>query len=160
MNRILVALLLLACVSPVWAGDPGTVVGDVELMSSPGGTAAGQVSDGALVTVGTREGGWYQVSLPDGRAGYLRISQVRFKEQEESESVFGGLWSWLNSSRQTAHGGSTTAGIRGMDEQDIAAAKPDLEAVAALDALAVSEEGARSFADKLSLQSRQVDELE
>ena len=160
MKRIFIALLLLASAAPVLAGDAATVVGNVTLMSGPAGDAAGTVSDGALVTVGAREGGWYQVSLPDGRKGYLRISQVRFKEQEESESVFGGLWSWLNSSRQSTHGGSTTAGIRGMDEQDIAAAEPDLEAVAALDQLAVDEAAARKFAQKLSLKTRQVDELD
>ena len=160
MKRIFCMLLLLCSSHLAWADDAATVVGDVVLMAEPGGQAAGSVSDGALVTVGAREGGWYAVSLPDGRKGYLRISQIRFKEQEASESVFGGLWSWLNSSRQTAHGGSTTAGIRGMDEQDINAAQPDLEAVAKLDDVAVSEAGARKFAGQLSLKSRQIDELE
>ena len=160
MKRLFCVVLLLVCSYPALAEEAATVVGDVVLMATPGGAASGSVSDGALVSVGPRKGGWYQVSLPDGRTGYLRISQVRFKEQEESESVFGGLWSWLNSSRQSTHGGSTTAGIRGMDEQDINAAEPDLEAVATLDSLAVSEASARKFAGQLSLQSRQIDELE
>lgn len=160
MKRVLLGAVLMAASYQAVADDAATITGDVSLLAAPGGQVAGQLRDGVLVTVKERQGGWYQIALLDGRSGYVRISQVRFKEQEESESVFGGLWSWLNSSRQTTHGGSTTAGIRGMDVADIEAARPDLEAVAALDQLSVDETAARQFADQLSLRTRDVDELD
>lgn len=160
MRRFMVLMLLVTWSGMAAAGDPGTVAGDADLYTQPGGSVQDQVRNGALVTIEQRQGGWYQVRLSDGRTGYLRISQVRFTEQEESESVFGGLWSWLNSSRQSSYGSTTTAGIRGMSEDDIVAAKPDLEAVGQLDSLAVAEGDARLYAAELSLKSRDISELD
>lgn len=163
MRHVLMAVfccLGLFLAGQAFAAEAGTVIEKTTLYASPGEAPSGTVAKGALVTIDEREGAWYAITSSDGRKGYVRISTVRFKEQAEESSVFGGLWSWLNSSRSTTYGNTTTAGIRGMSESDIINAKVDSTfSVEDLDSLAVTEKDARSYAAQLSLKSRDLDDL-
>lgn len=160
MKRLTMALLLmlpaLSCLA-----DSGTVSGNTSLHKTPAGAVIGKLADRTLVEVGAREGGWYPVTLTDGRKGYVPLRHVRFQEEQASESVFGGLWSWLNSSRRSQDQMSTsTAGVRGFDEEDLQAAQPDYQALDTLSGWAVGRSTAQAFAAKGALKARSVAELE
>lgn len=158
-NTILAATLSLVSAVAL-AEDSGKLAEDTTLYQGPGYQALDDLREGTLLSVGERRGGWYQVTLTDGREGYVRLATVRFTEQEESESVFGGLWSWLNSSSSPQYSGTTTAGIRGLSAEDIQQAEPNEAAVDRLDAWAVDEAEARRFASAVALSSQSVDELD
>ena len=96
MKKLISALLLLLAAAPSFA-QSGSINGNTSLYKTPGGAVAASLVD----EIGKREGGWYQVTLTDGRRGYVPLRHVRFREEKASESVFGGLWSWLNSSRRS-----------------------------------------------------------
>ena len=144
MKQFFTALLWLLAVAPAFA-ESGSINGSTSLYKTPGGAVAASLVDKTLIEIGKREGGWYQVTLADGRRGYVPLRNVRFREEQASESVFGGLWSWLNSSRRS---------------QDQMAAEPDYAAVERLSGWAVGRSTATSFAAEGALRSRQVPELE
>lgn len=158
-NTILAAALSLTA-TVVLAQDSGKLAEDTTLYKGPGYQALDDLREGTLLSVGERRGGWYAVTLTDGRSGFVRLATVRFTEQEESESVFGGFWSWLNSSSSPQYSGTTTAGIRGLSAEDIQKAEPNEQALARLDDWAVDEREARRFASAVALSSRSVDELD
>lgn len=160
MKHLITALLLLLAAAPSFA-QSGSINGNTSLYKTPGGAVVARLVDKTLIEIGKRDGGWYQVTLADGRRGYVPLRNVRFPEEKASESVFGGLWSWLNSSRRSQDQMSTsTAGVRGFDEEDLMAAQPDYEAVERLSTWAVGRSAAGSFAAEAALRSRQVPELE
>lgn len=160
MKQFFTALLWLLAVAPAFA-QSGSINGSTSLYKTPGGAVVASLVDKTLIEIGRREGGWYQVTLADGRRGYVPLRNVRFREEQASESVFGGLWSWLNSSRRSQDQMSTsTAGVRGFDEEELMAAQPDYAAVERLSGWAVGRTTATSFAAEGALRSRQVPELE
>lgn len=153
-------LLLLFGVASAHAADSGTVVSNTPLLERPDGTAKGTLLANTLVEIQERRGGWYRITATGGREGWLRLGAVRLAGQaEQSDSVFSGLWGWLNSGRSMQSGETATAGIRGLDAGDIEASEPDHEAVKRLDSMAVDAATARSYAAGLPLQSRSVADL-
>ena len=109
-----------------------------------------------LVEIVERRGGWYRVTATGGRQGWVRLASVRLAGQKQSESVFSGLWGWVNSGRSMQSGGTATAGIRGLDAGDIEASKPDYAAVDSLNGFAVDAATANRFAAALPLRARQI----
>ncbi len=143
------------------AAEGGTIKDDTTLRAAPAGKALGPLTEGVLVDVGQRDGGWYEVTLTDGRSGWVRMMDVRLNEQSDDDSLFGGLLSWLNSGPQRTHSGTTTAGIRGLSAEDIqSSGNQDPQTVDDLAAFRVDASEARSFAASHGLESHPVDELE
>ena len=156
----MVVLVLLFGVSSVYAADSGTVIANTPLLERPDGQGKGTLLANTLVEIEERRGGWYRVTATGGRAGWVRIGAIRLAGQaEQSDSVFSGLWGWLNSGRSMQSGQTATAGIRGLDAGDIEASEPDHEAVRRLDNMAVDAATARRYAAALPLQSRTVANL-
>jgi hypothetical protein len=107
----------------------------------------------------SRRGPWLKVNVDAYGDGWVKLHLVRIGDDAARErSSFSGiaaLWrSW------TGRGGSSglvaTTGIRGLEDQDLRNAKPDPQAVAALDAYKVSEEQARVRAEQTGLVVQQV----
>ena len=160
MTRLIIVFMLLFGVATVHAADSGTVSSSTPLLEQPDGQAKGTLLANTLVEIQERRGGWYRVTATGGRSGWVRIGAVRLAGQaEQSDSVFSGLWGWLNSGRSMQSGQTATAGIRGLDAGDIEASEPDREAVRRLDTLAVDAATARRYAAALPLQSRSVADL-
>ena len=150
--------LLFSCAA---FADSGTIIQATGLYKAPDGVVQSRLPENALIEVLKREGGWYQVKTSDGRQGYVRLRTVRLGEEQAEESVFGGLWSWLNSSKRSQDQMSTaTAGVRGFDEQELRAAEPDYDALDSMTAWAADGAAAKAFAKKLPLTARNVSELE
>jgi len=160
MSKLLILLVLLFGAASVFAADSGTVVSNTPLLERPDGQSAGTLLANTLVEIHERRGGWYRVTATGGRAGWVRLGAVRLAGQvEQSDSVFSGLWGWLNSGRSMQSGETATAGSRGLDAGDIDAAQPNHDAVRRLDSMAVDAAAARSYAAAMPLQSRSVADL-
>lgn len=159
--KIILLALLALLPGAVLAADAGTIKEDTTLRTAPAGEAVAPLREGVLVEVGQRDGGWYQVTLTDGRSGWVRLMDVRLDEQGEEDSLFGGLWSWLNSGPQRTHSGTTTAGIRGLSAEDIqSSGNREPQTVDDIRAFRVDADDARKFAASHGLESHTVAELE
>lgn len=160
MSRLMMLLVLLFGAASAQAADSGTVVSNTPLLERPDGQSKGTLLANTLVEIEERRGGWYRVTATGGRQGWVRLGAVRLAGQvEQSDSVFSGLWGWLNSGRGMQSGETATAGIRGLDAGDIEAAEADHDAVRRLDSMAVDAATARRYAAALPLQSRDVADL-
>jgi hypothetical protein len=142
------------------ASESATVIEATHFHVEPAGTVIRSLPANTLVQVEKRDRGWYRVKLTDGHVGYVRLATLRLGEEQASESVFSGMWSWLNDSRRSQSEMSTaTAGVRGFDEADLQAAEPDHEAVKKLTGLAAGKQTAESYARAIALTARPVEEL-
>lgn len=157
--RILLTILALCLAGVASAADSGTISANTQLYQQPDGVVSGTLLANTLVEITARRGGWYQVTASGGRQGWVRLGAVRLAGQQQSDSVFSGLWGWLNSSQSVRSGGTATAGIRGLDAGDIEASNPDHEAVDRLNGFAVDAQTARRYAAALPLKARQVADL-
>ncbi|MCC1496457.1 SH3 domain-containing protein [Alcanivorax sp. 1008] len=158
-TRILLVMFSLFVSGVVAAADSGTISTNTQLYQQPDGSVSGTLLANTLVEISARRGGWYQVSASGGRQGWVRLGAVRLSGQEQSESVFSGLWGWLNSGYSVQSGGTATAGIRGLDAGDIESASADHGAVDSLNRFAVDEQAARRYAASLPLKARKVADL-
>ncbi|MDF1780262.1 MAG: SH3 domain-containing protein [Alcanivoracaceae bacterium] len=156
-----ILVLILMCSAAAYAADSGSIIESTSLHVTPNGQVRGQLSQNTLIQVLQRDGAWYEVKLPDGRRGYVPLRSVKFGEEKASDSVFGGLWSWLNSSRRSQDDmSSSTAGIRGFDEKELDASEPDYDALKELTGWAAGADSARKYAAALPLSARTVKELD
>lgn len=143
------------------AADSGRLIRASDFRTGPYGDAAqiGVLRADTEVEVLQRSGGWYEIRLPDGRQGWVRMASVRFQETPREEASGGWLFSWFGTGRETGRWTTATTGIRGLDEEDIQAAQPDPAAVDSLDRFAVDAETARRFAAELQLRPQPVKPL-
>jgi len=72
------------------------------------------------VVIGSQQGLWYEVKLPDGQAGFMRINDVRVNYGSVEDS--GANMRVLTSGKAGAGRVSETAGVRGIDESELKAA--------------------------------------
>jgi hypothetical protein len=165
--RLFLSALLSVLVLPPAAfaadskSESATVIKTTPFHLEPAGKITRRLPANTLVQIEGRDRGWYRVTLTDGHVGYVRLASLRLGEEQASESVFSGLWSWLNDSRRSQSEMSTaTAGVRGFDEADLQAAEPDHEAVKKLTGYAAGKQTAESYARAIALTARPVDELE
>jgi hypothetical protein len=142
------------------ATQPGRVARTTDLRDKPAndGAMLRVVPANAAIEVAERQGGWYRVSV-EGTAGWMRLSAVRFGAPVAVNAAGGGSSTlrFLQSGRSAVTSGTVTTGVRGLSEEGLSKAEPDYTAVAALDALAVSGDDARSFAGDLPLAAVKVE---
>jgi hypothetical protein len=74
----------------------------------------------AAVTIAAQSGLWYQVKLPNGKSGYVRVNDVRMNYAGVEGG--GANLNALTSGKAGAGRVSETAGVRGIDESDLKSA--------------------------------------
>jgi hypothetical protein len=72
------------------------------------------------VVIGSQQGLWYEVKLPDGQAGFMRINDVRVNYGSVEDSAAN--MRVLTSGKAGAGRVSETAGVRGIDESELKSA--------------------------------------
>ncbi len=151
---------LAACLaaSAAWAA-PGTVLRNDKLYTQPNATAAvaGSVAKGANVEVLSKQGGWLRVTA--GRTtGWVRLLSVRVGAGGLGGAgigdVVGAATTKSDPSRVVA-----VAGLRGLNDEELKAAKFNPEEMARLDAQGVSGAQARGFASQGGLAAVSVPAL-
>ena len=139
-----------------------------ELREAPRETSRGVAPLTARTPVtrsGARQGAWIQVRTAEGASGWVHMFDVAPASSAAAPSAganaLRGLTSFFN--KGSAQGGATTTtstvGIRGLGEEDLARAQPNMAAVAQADTLRMGADQARQFASAAALRSRPVDAL-
>jgi hypothetical protein len=146
MPFLLLALLAL----PAWA-DTGSMIRDDTLRSAPSASAAkvASVSKGSSVEVLARQGGWTQIRA-GSHTGWVRILSVRGSVSGSSAGDLAALASRRDNQVVAV------AGLRGLNEEELKAARFNPQELMLLDRYQVDQTEAKRFARAANLVARQI----
>lgn len=184
-GRLLLAMAWLALsmsASAATATLSGKIARDEAVRAEPKARADAvvELKKGDPVTILKRQGGWYQVRVEtttlavkalEGTAaasnapieGWLRIYWVRTQSRRpNSARPLSGIGdaARLATDRRTGTDVVATLGVRGLDEEQLKAAHFDAAQMTTLEANAVKESDAKSFAAAIPLRTQFVNELQ
>jgi hypothetical protein len=119
-------LLVLALTAALAAGadEPNAVVrkAKIDVLAEPKLEAAklDVLKQDAAVTIAAQSGLWYEVKLPNGKSGFVRVNDVRMNYAGTEGG--GANLNALTSGKAGAGRVSETAGVRGIDESELKSA--------------------------------------
>jgi hypothetical protein len=153
----LAALLLLA--PALGLAEPASLIRDTELRSTPASDAAvvAPLAVNARVDALERKGGWTRVRAEGGHEGWVRMLALRYAGTGEAKQGDSGVAQILNVARTGTSGTQVATGVRGLDAEQLAKAKPNEAALKKLQGYAASGEAAAGFAAQGKLESRKID---
>jgi hypothetical protein len=164
----LVVMLLFGATSAE-AAEKGLIIHAGDLMAQPFIDAAktSAVTPNQPVTIIERRGAWANVES-NGKTGWVRLLNVRLEPrpggtasgQASGSPPALSLNNPASLLRTGSSGKTVTTGVKGMDEEDIRNATPNLAELAVLDSLEVDAADARANAQKSSLKESSVDYLD
>jgi hypothetical protein len=149
-------LLLLPCLC---LADPATLVRAAELKQEPASDAATvtQLGEGARVDALERKGGWTRVRAESGAEGWVKMLALRYSGPGSAKQGDSGVAQLLNVARTGTSGTQVTTGVRGLDAEQLAAARPNPAELKKLDGYAASKAAAAEFAALGKLQAQRVE---
>jgi len=161
MTRLLVALIALAALATTVqvAAEPATVLRATELKKTPATDAesVAQIAEAAKVEALERKGGWIRVRTGAGAEGWVRMLALRYGGPGEAKQGDSGISQLFNVARTGTSGAPVTTGVRGLDAEQLADAKPNLAELERLKAYLASKEQAAVFAAGGPLAAQQVE---
>ena len=154
--------LILICITPqLFAADKAAVISrDTELFSKPFKDAETitELSTQTAIIILKRKGGWYQIRT-DSKQGWVRLTHVRLarknKAKQDSDNNVGEILSSLATGREKSGQSTTATAVKGLSEEELRNAEPDVDALNALDDFAVNE----NTDNESGLQTRKIDYL-
>ncbi|WP_137940111.1 hypothetical protein [Chitinivorax sp. B] len=151
--RTLVGCILLGVLAwqpPSRADDVAVTVRDTVLRQEPSPSAAAVMNlvRDKSVMLQKRQGGWYQ-AVVEQRTGWVKLLDVRLSDAGARPRGGQDLATVLTG--RTA--ATPTTGVRGLDEEKLRRAQPNLPEVARMEALTVSPAEANRFAQEGGLQA-------
>jgi hypothetical protein len=108
----------------------------------------------ATVTIGAQHGLWYELKLPDGKSGFVRVNDVRVnygKAEDNSASMRALTGGTSGAGRVTE-----TAGVRGIDESDLKSAAHNQAELDAMNANRVEDSAATAYAGEHGWEATRV----
>ena len=146
------------CSTLALAAQSGSLIKPETLYAAPSGTSArvGSLSRGAQVSVIKRQGGWLQVA--SGRStGWVRLLSVRSGAAYTSNGAADivGMAQMATGKRQPGQI-VATAGVRGLNEEDLKTAHYSADGIVQLDSYSVNASAARSYAAQGGLRAVSV----
>jgi hypothetical protein len=161
LNRYLclTALLALGLVGAAWAGERGSALKADDIKSEPYRDAqtVGALKAGDAVEILKSQGGWLQVKSVKGN-GWVRMLSVRRGAARTGSSDLSGL-SGVATGRAGTGQVVATTGIRGLNEEELKAAKFDEAQVKKLESFSVGKAEAKKFAAEGKLAARSLEYL-
>lgn len=154
---LMTSLMILAL--PVVAAESGVVLKDEIVRKEPYSDAkqTGILKAGENVTILKKNGGW--LSIKSGKSsGWVRMLSVRRGTSDKGKNMADSLKTLATGRTGTGHVVATT-GIRGLDEEELKAAKFNAEELGKVDKFTVSASEAKAFAAQGKLKSRMFDYL-
>ena len=147
------ALLLLFPLAVL--AEPATVIRATDLKQQPASDAAtiAALAENSAVEALERRSGWTRVKAQAGE-GWVRMLSLRFDAAKPGASGVGQLF---NVARTGSSGTQVTTGVRGLDEQQLATARPNPAELAKLQQFAADRAAAASFAAEGKLEAKAVD---
>ena len=158
-NRLLIAVgLWLAITGIACAGEQGATIKRDVLKAEPFRDAKtiATLAAGEKVEILKREGGWYYLSTKRGK-GWIRMLSVK-RGQVSPKSAGKEASGLLDIASGRAGKGQITAttGVRGLNEEDLKAAKFNEEEVKTMESFTTSAQEAERFAAKAKLSKQNV----
>ncbi len=155
--RRLAALLLLAPL--VALAEPATLIRDTELRQAPASDAAvlAPLRVNARVDALERRGGWTRVKAEGGPEGWVRMLALRYAGAGTARAGDSGVAQILNVARTGTSGTQVATGVRGLDAEQLANAKPNTAELKKLQGYAASGAAAAGFAAQGKLEARHID---
>lgn len=148
MKALVYSLLL---VSSFALAETGTVIRKTELRDKPFLDAAilASVPDASLVEIKSRKGAWMEVRLNDGKAGWIKLLNVRTSSGTTSSS------NALSNVIKTGSSGKTvTTGVKGLSAEQIQNANPNPAEVDKMQSYATSNQAATQSAQANGLNRK------
>lgn len=153
MKRLLAVLLFLPT---VLLAEPATVIRATDLKQEPATDAAtlAALPENTAVEALERKGGWTRVKAPSGE-GWVRMLALRFGASA-AKSGDTGVSQLFNVARTGTSGTQVTTGVRGLDAEQLATARPNPGELAKLGQYAADREAAERFAAQGKLAAQPV----
>lgn len=153
------AALLLLLLPALALAEPATVVRATDLRQSPATDAAtlAPLAENAKVQTLERKGGWTRVKTEAGAEGWVRMLTLRYAGGGEAKSGDSGIVQLLNVARTGTSGTQVATGVRGLDAELLANARPNAAELDKLQRYAAPEEAAAQFAARGPLQAQRVE---
>jgi hypothetical protein len=154
-NRIaLTALLWLLLQSAALAGESGTALKADAIRAEPFGDArqVAKLATGDKVEILKKDGGWLQVKSAKGK-GWVRMLSIRKGDAKKGSGEAAGLLA-LTSGRAGTGKVVATTGIRGLNEEELKAARFDAKELRLAESYAVKKADAHKFAKQGKLVAR------
>lgn len=141
------------------AAEIGTLLKADEIKAEPFRDAKtiAPLTNGETVEILKQSGGWYQVKSPRG-SGWVRMLSIRKGEMRKGGGNASGLLA-LSSGRTGTGKIVATTGIRGLNEEELKAAKFDEAELKRADSYVASKADAAKFAASGKLVARPFDYL-
>jgi hypothetical protein len=138
--------------------EPATVIRATELKRAPATDAesTGQLAENAKVDALERQGGWTRVKGAGGAEGWVRMLALRYDSAGGARQGDSGIAQVLNVARTGTSGTQVTTGVRGLDADQLATAKPNTAELKKLERYSASREAAAAFAERGPLRAQQV----
>lgn len=158
MNRIVLSALAMLAAG-LCAAEPATVIRATELKQEPGtdAPAVAPLAEGAKVDALERKGGWTRVKAEGGAEGWVRMLQLRYGASGGAKAGDSGVLQLLNVARTGSSGTQVTTGVRGLDADLLAKARPNPGELAKMSGYAVNKDAAAGFAAQGALRARRVE---
>lgn len=156
-NNYLIAGMLLLCAGLTHA-ESGTALKADTLRAEPFADAksAGSMARNDKLEILEKKGAWLKVKAPKA-SGWVRLLAVKRAATGKSNEAAG----VLNVASGRAGTGQvvSTTGVRGLNEEELKAAKFNEAEITRMETFAVSGEQARQFASSGTLKTRKLDYL-
>jgi hypothetical protein len=154
VGALLVILLLIA--GTAVARETGTVLKTDSLMAEPFRDAktVGSLNTGDSVEILKKQGGWFQVKSAKG-SGWVRMLSIRRGEARKGSVDAAGVLGLASGRAGTGHVVATT-GIRGLNEENLKAAKYNETELKKAESFGATQSEARKFAAEGKLVARKV----
>ena len=157
MRLVLLSVFL---VPLLCAAEPATVVRATELKQEPAtdATTMAQLPENTAVDALERKGGWTRVKAPAGE-GWVKMLSLRYGGPGSAKAGDTGISQLFSAARTGTSGTQVTTGVRGLDADMLAKAKPNPAELEKMSGYAATPDAAAGFAAKGRLQARQVEEV-
>lgn len=142
-----------------WAGESGTAIKADSLRAEPFQDArtTGQIAKGEHADILKTSGGWSQVKTAKA-SGWVRMLSIR-RDAARNSASSGSSLAALASGRAGTGRVVATTGIRGLNEEELKAAKYSESEIKLAESYGSSKAEARKFAQTGKLVAQQIDYL-
>ena len=153
------ALLALALSPLLAAAEPATVIRATAMKAAPATDAAAvaPLAEQAQVEALERKGGWVRVKAEGGAQGWVRMLVLRYAGGGAEKRGDLGIVQLVNVARTGTSGTQVATGVRGLDAEQLANARPNAAELERLHGYAATREAAAGFAAQGGLQAQRVD---
>lgn len=147
-----------ALIAATCFAEPATVIRATELKKDPATDAptVAPLAEKARVDALERKGGWTRVKTEAGAEGWVKMLMLRYAGTGEAKQGDSGVAQALNVARTGSSGAQATTGVRGLDPEQLARARPNPAELKKMEGYAVSKESAAGFAANARLESKSI----